>query len=54
MKYVIDTDVMRGRARYFWKRLRCLVTLNHIDPGVRCVGQQLSACKRCGKVWRAW
>lgn len=42
---------MRGSA---WKRLRCLVTLNHIDPGVSSIGQTHSKCKKCGKVWMAW
>lgn len=49
MKLTIDT------ARWAWlRRVRCWLTLNHIDPGVMCVGQQLTACKTCGKVWRVW
>lgn len=46
MKLVIDT------ARWAWlRRVRCWLTLNHIDPGVMVIGQRLCACKRCGKVW---
>jgi hypothetical protein len=37
---------------YWWKRLRCLLTLNHIDPGVRLIAQRIYVCKRCGKVLR--
>jgi hypothetical protein len=32
------------------RRLRCWLTLNHIDPGVRLVGQRMYVCKACGKV----
>jgi hypothetical protein len=35
-------------------RLKCWVTLNHLDPGVVCVGKHLSACKKCGTVFRTW
>lgn len=46
VKLVIDTD------RWGWlRRVRCWLTLNHIDPGVMVIGQRLCACKRCGKVW---
>lgn len=31
------------------RRLRCIVTLNHKDPGVLLVGRRLY-CKKCGKV----
>jgi hypothetical protein len=33
--------------RTLWKRLVCLFTLNHIDPGVRTEGDRLR-CKKCG------
>lgn len=37
-----------------WKRLRCWVTLNHIDPAVTGPSQTHMTCKGCGKVWRVW
>lgn len=38
------------KARYLWKRVRCIVTLNHIDPGCILIAQRIFVCKRCGKV----
>lgn len=32
----------------FWKWLRCVVTLNHFDPGVIVVRGRECYCKRCG------
>lgn len=45
---------MKTATNAFFRRLLCILTFNHIDPGVKCVEQQFIACKKCNKVWRAW